>query len=125
MCAAKLSFGWLLLRIVCKPAHAYIIYATSSIVMLAAIIFFFVTIFQCNPVSKYWKEDQPGYCMPPRIFIDLAYLYSAVSVVTDLAYALLPAFVIWHVQLRTRIRFILIILMGLGCLYVSSVLLCP
>lgn len=118
MCAAKLSFGWLLLRIVCKPAHAYIIYATSAIVMLAGIIFFFVTLFQCNPVTKFWKEDQPGYCIPPRIFTDLAYLYSAVSMVTDLSYALLPAFVIWHVQLRTRIRFILIILMGLGCLYV-------
>ncbi|CEJ82770.1 hypothetical protein VHEMI02818 [[Torrubiella] hemipterigena] len=122
MCAAKLSFGWLLLRIVCKPAHAYIIYSTSAIVMIAAIIFFFVTVLQCNPVTKFWKEDEPGYCIPPRIFTDLAYLYSAVSVVTDLSYALLPAFVIWHVQLRTRIRFILIILMGLGCLASCAVI---
>lgn len=116
MVFAKLSFGWLLLRIASKPAHKYILYGTSTLALVAGIIFFFVTLLQCQPVSKYWVEDRPGHCIPPRTIIKLAYLYSAVSMLTDFIFALLPAFMIRNLQLGKRIKAIIIILMGLGCL---------
>lgn len=116
MVFAKLSFGWLLLRIASKPAHTYILYGTSALALAAGIIFFFVTLLQCQPVSKYWVEDRPGHCIPPRTIIKLAYLYSAVSMLTDFIFALLPAFMIRNLQLGKRIKAIIIVLMGLGCL---------
>lgn len=115
MVMAKLSFGTLLLRIVCRRSHCYTIYGTSALVIVAGIIFFFVTLLQCQPISRYWHENEPGHCIPQRIIVDLGYLYSAISVITDFIFALLPAFVVWPLQLRKRIRWVVMILMALGC----------
>lgn len=115
MMTAKLSFGWLLLRIVVIPQHKWVIYATSFFVVVAGLAYFFVTMFQCQPVAHYWNDAIPGHCLPIHIYVALGYLYSSVSVATDLVFALLPAFIIWHLQIRTEIRWVLIFLMGLGC----------
>ncbi|KAM3532108.1 hypothetical protein NHJ13051_000484 [Beauveria bassiana] len=122
MMSAKLSFGCLLLRIVCIQYHKWIIYFTSFCVVVAGITYFFVTMFQCQPVAHYWNDAIPGHCLPIRIYVALGYLYSAFSVVTDFVFALLPAFIIWHLQLRTDIRWVLIFLMGLGCVASTAVL---
>ncbi|XWW93009.1 hypothetical protein V2A60_000937 [Cordyceps javanica] len=71
--------------------------------------------FQCHPVAHYWNDAIPGHCISIHSYVSLAYLYSAVSVATDLIFALLPAFIIWHLQIRSDIRLVLIFLMGLGC----------
>lgn len=115
MMMAKLSFGYLLLRIVCIPSHKWVIYGSSIIVIAAGIVYFFVTIFQCQPVAHYWNDSIPGKCIDTHIYVSLAYLYSAVSVATDLVYALLPGFIIWRMKIRNEIRWVLVFLMGLGC----------
>lgn len=122
MMTAKLSFGYLLLRIVIIIEHRWIIYFTSFCVMTAGTTYFFVTVFQCNPVAHYWNDAIPGRCIPLHVYVGLGYLYSAVSVLTDLIFALLPAFIIWHLQIRSDIRYILILLMGLGCVASIAVL---
>ncbi|KAJ4165547.1 hypothetical protein LMH87_007176 [Akanthomyces muscarius] len=122
MMTAKLSFGWLLLRIVVIPQHKWVIYATSFFVVVAGLAYFFVTMFQCQPVAHYWNDAIPGHCLPIHIYVALGYLYSSVSVATDLVFALLPAFIIWHLQIRTEIRWVLIFLMGLGCVASIAVL---
>ncbi|OAA64899.1 hypothetical protein ISF_04309 [Cordyceps fumosorosea ARSEF 2679] len=122
MMTAKLSFGWLLLRIVCVKEHKWIIYFTSFCVVVAGSAYFFVTVFQCQPIAHYWNDTISGHCIPIHIYVALAYLYSAVSVATDLIFALLPAFIIWHLQIRSDIRYVLIFLMGLGCVASIAVL---
>ncbi|OAR00329.1 hypothetical protein LLEC1_02059 [Akanthomyces lecanii] len=122
MMTAKLSFGWLLLRIVVIPQHKWVIYGTSLFVVLAGFAYFFVTMFQCQPVAHYWDDAIPGHCLAMHIYVSLGYLYSSISVATDLVFALLPAFIIWHLQIRTEIRWVLIFLMGLGCVASIAVL---
>ncbi|KAK8144886.1 hypothetical protein G3M48_005200 [Beauveria asiatica] len=77
---------------------------------------------RCQPVAHYWNDAIPGHCLPIHIYVALGYLYSAFSVLTDFVFALLPAFIIWHLQLRTDIRWVLIFLMGLGCVASTAVL---
>ncbi|KAJ3495580.1 hypothetical protein NLG97_g3292 [Lecanicillium saksenae] len=122
MMTAKLSFGWLLLRIVSIPSHKWVIYGASLVVIVAGIVYFFVTILQCHPVAHYWNDAIPGQCIPMHIYVSLGYLYSAICVATDLFYALLPAFIIWHLQVQTEIRWVLFFLMGLGCVASIAVL---
>ncbi|KAL3959507.1 hypothetical protein ACCO45_004624 [Purpureocillium lilacinum] len=115
MITSKVSFAWFLLRITTTRAHSWIIYGASLCTIVAGGVFFFVTLFQCNPVSSYWDKDQGGHCLSMDIIMALAYLYSVFSVITDFTFAILPGFIIWHLKLKTRARVALIGLVVMGC----------
>ncbi|KAG6004491.1 hypothetical protein E4U54_000531 [Claviceps lovelessii] len=111
MIACKLSFAWFLLRITTHRLHRLVIYAASLCTVLAGLAFFLVTLFQCRPVSYYWdKTDQHGACVPMDIIMALAYVYSVFSVLTDFTFAILPAFVIWGLQLERRAKVAVVLL---------------
>lgn len=115
MIASKLSFAWFLLRIVNKKLHTWIIYAASMCTVVGGVVFFFVTLLQCQPISHYWNKTGEGHCISMDIIIALGYLYSVFSVITDFSFAILPGFVIWHLNLQKRARLILIVLITMGC----------
>jgi hypothetical protein len=98
--------------------HSWIIYGASLCTIVAGLAFFFVTLFQCSPISFYWDKDQSGRCLDINIIMALAFLYSAFSVITDFTFAILPAFVIWNLQLQIRAKVALIVLVTMGCLLV-------
>lgn len=116
MVVCKLSFAWFLLRITTKRIHSWIIYSASLCTIIAGLSFFFVTLFQCQPISLYWDKNQSGRCLEMNVIMALAYVYSAFSVITDFTFAILPAFVIWNLQLQTRAKVALIVLVTMGCL---------
>ncbi|UNI16898.1 hypothetical protein JDV02_003287 [Purpureocillium takamizusanense] len=123
MVCSKLSFAWFLLRITTARAHAWVVYAASLLSVIAATIFFFVTIFQCKPVSFYWTRlggDTDGSCLSMDVIMSIAYFYSICSIVTDFTFAVLPAFVIWNLQLKLRARLALIFLIAMGCVASSA-----
>ena len=82
--------------------------------------FFFVTLFQCHPISFFWNKAQGGGCINDDIIIGLGYLYSSFAVITDFTFALLPAFLIAGLQLKRRTKIALIPLLAMGCMYVWS-----
>ncbi|KAG5912598.1 hypothetical protein E4U42_002124 [Claviceps africana] len=116
MIACKLSFAWFLLRITTNRLHSLVIYCASLCTVLAGLAFFFVSLFQCRPISLYWDKDQPGTCVPMDIIMALAYVYSVFSVLTDFTFAILPAFVIWSLQLERRAKVAVVMLVSMGCL---------
>ncbi|KAL3954010.1 hypothetical protein ACCO45_011966 [Purpureocillium lilacinum] len=123
MVCSKLSFAWFLLRITTARVHAWVVYAASLLSVLAATIFFFVTIFQCKPVSFYWTRlggNIDGTCLSMDVIMSIAYFYSICSIVTDFTFAVLPAFVIWNLQLKMRARLALIVLIAMGCVASSA-----
>lgn len=83
--------------------------------IIGGVAFFFVSLLQCQPVSYYWDKRSDGHCLKMSIIVALGYLYSVFSLITDLTFAILPAFVIWHLNLKKRARFILIVLIAMGC----------
>lgn len=115
MVTSKLSFAWFLLRIVTNRMHAWIIYLASMCTVVGGVVFFFVTMLQCQPVSHYWDKTGEGKCISMDIIVALGYLYSAFSVITDFTYAILPGFLIWNLNMKKRARCILIVLIVMGC----------
>ncbi|KAI0127605.1 hypothetical protein BJ170DRAFT_380675 [Xylariales sp. AK1849] len=121
MIFSKISIGCLLLRVAVRRLHTWIIYGAMTITVVTCAVFFFVTVFQCQPVSYFWEKHQDGSCVNIEVIIGLAYLYSSCAVLTDFTFALLPAWIIMGLQLKTRTKLALIPLMALGCVASAAV----
>ncbi|KAF2752105.1 hypothetical protein M011DRAFT_516460 [Sporormia fimetaria CBS 119925] len=122
MITSKLSIGWFLLRIAIKRLHTIIIWVAMTMSLVAGVVFFFITLFQCQPISYFWhKVGQEGQCISIEIVIGLAYLYSTFSVISDFTFALLPAFLVMGLQLNKRTKTALIPLLTMGCIASAAV----
>ncbi|KAG6287377.1 hypothetical protein E4U09_006201 [Claviceps aff. purpurea] len=129
MIACKLSFAWFLLRITTQRLHSLIIYVASLCTVFAGLAFFLVTLLQCHPISHYWdkyqaeghESDSTATCVPMNIIMALAYVYSVSSVLTDFTFAILPAFVIWNLQLEKRAKIAVVFLVSMGCFASTAV----
>lgn len=116
MIFSKLSIGFLLLRISVKRVHTWILYAAMLISVVAGGTFFFVTVFQCNPVYYFWARRNPsGTCVPNAVIVGLAYTYSVFSIISDFTLAMIPGFLVWNLQLKRRAKVALIPLITMGC----------
>ncbi|KAJ4374303.1 hypothetical protein N0V83_003044 [Neocucurbitaria cava] len=90
--------------------------------IVAGGVFFFVCLFQCVPVSYMWdRSSQSGTCVGNTLIGILAYTYSFFSIISDLTFAIIPAFLIWHLQLKRRAKVALIPLITMGCLASAAV----
>lgn len=115
MVSSKISIGWFLLRVTTSKIHRWVIYIAMMSTTLSGIIFFFVTLFQCNPISYFWNEEQPGKCIHINVIIGLVSLYSVFAVISDFIFALLPGIIVWKLQLRKKTKLMLIPLLAMGC----------
>ncbi|KAK4031304.1 hypothetical protein C8A01DRAFT_21457 [Parachaetomium inaequale] len=114
---AKLSIGWFLLRVTISRIHRWIIYTAAIVTCASCLCYFFVALFQCNPISYYWdKHSQTGTCIDVQIVIWLVYLYSGFAVISDFTFALLPAWVVSRLNMKKNMKIAVIILMGMGCI---------
>ncbi|KAI1497914.1 hypothetical protein F5X99DRAFT_395330 [Biscogniauxia marginata] len=124
MIASKISIGIFLLRIAAQRIHHYIIYINLLLTVVPGLVFFFVTLFQCNPIPYFWLRiggTTQGSCIDVGIIIALTYLYSAFSVICDFSFAILPIFLIWGLQMDKRTKFALIPILSMGCVASSAV----
>lgn len=115
MITSKMSIGYFLLRITVQKIHRMIIYVVVFLSVFTGLIFFFVTIFQCNPVTWFWYKHGDGMCVDPKIIAALTYLYSAVSVICDFTFALMPLHMISGLQMRRGTKYALIPILGMAC----------
>ncbi|KAI1484399.1 hypothetical protein F5X96DRAFT_457312 [Biscogniauxia mediterranea] len=124
MIASKISIGIFLLRIAVQRIHHYIIYVNLLLTVVTGIVFFFVTLFQCNPIPYFWLRyggTVEGSCIDVGIIVALTYLYSAFSVICDFTFAILPIFLIWGLQMEKRTKVALIPILSMGCVASSAV----
>lgn len=119
MIASKISIGYFLLRITVERIHTWIISAVMLLTVVTGIVFFFVTMLQCAPISYFWNKNQHGSCINIDVIIAITYLYSAFSVVCDFTFALLPVVLIMQLQMNSRTKIALIPVMLMACMYVS------
>ncbi|KAH6886810.1 hypothetical protein B0T10DRAFT_490369 [Thelonectria olida] len=122
MIASKLSIGVFLLRITVNKIHTWIIYAAMFCTVVSGICFFFVTMFQCSPIPYFWDKDLPGHCIPIKVVIALAFIYSSFSVISDFIFAVLPGVIVWNLQMHRRAKLALLPLLVMGCVASSAVL---
>ncbi|WZH41754.1 Integral membrane protein PTH11 [Fusarium acuminatum] len=121
MIASKISIGYLLLRITNRKLDVWIIYSVMAITVCTGIVFFFVTLFQCSPISFFWNKDQPGTCVKPEVIMALTYLYSVFSVISDFTCAILPMFLVAKLNMGRKTKLALIPIMAMACVASSAV----
>ncbi|KAK3903387.1 hypothetical protein C8A05DRAFT_43374 [Staphylotrichum tortipilum] len=122
MTLTKLSITFFFRRIIVERVHKWILGITMATSIISCTVFFFACIFQCWPVSYFWnKYSQTGTCIPDQVVIALALLFSAINIITDFTFALMPAWIISHLAIRRKTKWALSLLMGLGCVASTAV----
>ncbi|EAT91617.2 hypothetical protein SNOG_00122 [Parastagonospora nodorum SN15] len=122
MIFAKLSIGYLLLRISIKRIHTWILYLAMLTSIVAGGAFFFVVVFQCWPVYRFWVDHDLAVCVSNDLIVGLAYTYSTFSIISDFTFAIIPGFLVWDLQLKRRAKVALVPLITMGCIASAAVI---
>lgn len=113
----KSSICVALLRITTVRTHVVILYAIIGLSVVAAITTDVAVLAQCRPVAATW-DPSLGECAPSYVITNISFYISATSILTDWACAILPAFILWDIQLKLRIKVSVAIVLALGVVYV-------
>jgi hypothetical protein len=85
--------------------------------LLSTIIFICVNVFQCTPISHFWKQwdGEPGRCIGPS---GPAWAVSVFGIVVDILMLSLPLNEIRQLNLHWRKKLSVGLMFSVGCLYV-------
>ncbi|KAH9876632.1 hypothetical protein J1614_003764 [Plenodomus biglobosus] len=103
-------------RLACRLTWSMIV-----ITSVWGLSFFFVAIFSCDPIVKYWRPELEGRCFgwgskEPAVFFAMFLGHSVSNSVLDLAVLALPLPFLGMLKLAEKSRAGLITLYSLGCL---------
>lgn len=111
----KISVALLLLRVSVKAVYRYIILCSIFIVAVVTVAIFLAVALQCRPLSLAWDPTSAtGTCMAPIQVTRLGYVLSAVDIYSDCLYALLPIPMLWNVQMTTKAKMSICLVLGVG-----------
>lgn len=99
--------------------HRWILWTAMGVTVAIGTVFFFVTIFQCRPVRYFWLQAQfpgKGHCLNIDAIINITYVYSAITIVTDFTFALLPVHIVWQLQVDTKTKVVLVPVFAVACI---------
>lgn len=117
MALTKISITFFFRRVIVERVQKLILAIALVLTIVSCLVFFFAGIFQCWPVSYFWdKYSQTGTCIPDRIIIALVMLFSVINIITDFTFALMPAWILSHLNMKRKTKLALCVLMGLGCM---------
>lgn len=120
----KAAIVLFLLRVVVHQWQRWILWVTMAIEFTYGIAFFFLNLFQCIPVSKFWNPATPGKCTNPWNLVYVGYANAAVCVAADFTLAILPIFIVRELNLPVRTKMAAAFVLMLGTLFVSGDLTC-
>ncbi|GAP87773.2 putative integral membrane protein [Rosellinia necatrix] len=110
----KISLSFSLLRLCRGRAFKWILWGTIAFVTIYTIFAFLTLFLYCKPLSGFWDLNSGAKCYSVKLFIRFGLANTALSIFTDILLASLPIPVIWQLQLRTKLRVYLIIMLALG-----------
>jgi hypothetical protein len=110
----KLSICIFLLRIPVDKKYIRPLQATVVFLIVSNIILTLLWIFQCNPVSGAWNKLVPAHCMTNAQLQRIILSQAVISILSDFMFALFPIVLLWKVQVASRIKVGLCLLMSLG-----------
>ncbi|KAF1969129.1 hypothetical protein BU23DRAFT_653869 [Bimuria novae-zelandiae CBS 107.79] len=111
----KASIGFALIRITNRTLWIeLVIYGSMLLCLLTMGGTGMYLFFACDPIQKNWYTDVRGSCQPREIQTALSFAVAAVSIFTDWTFASLPVFLLWNVQMDPRVKFSVMIMLGLG-----------
>lgn len=115
----KFSIGLFLLRLATQRRYRYTIYGSIFVVGIWSLVLFFWNMFQCNPVAAQWdytilQNDKTATCVTAEEVVSAAYSLSAMTVLTDWFYALIPVPLVWSVKMTQQAKATVMVVLGLG-----------
>ncbi|KAF1834932.1 hypothetical protein BDW02DRAFT_317965 [Decorospora gaudefroyi] len=118
----KISVSFFLLRLATKKAYVWFLYGLIGFLALFTLACMGTLIFQCIPVAAAWDlrlRPPPmgtgdARCFSNLTFVQLGLFNGVVNIVTDLLLALIPAPLIWKLQMPIRTRMSLVVVLSLG-----------
>lgn len=86
--------------------------------MIFGIIYLFLTIFQCQPISGWWTIPKQG-CFKPNVVLGTMYTASIVNAVGDWTFGLLPIFIVRELNMSLRTKIAVSCILGFAAMYVK------
>ncbi|KAL0258014.1 hypothetical protein SLS55_007185 [Diplodia seriata] len=102
-----------LLRITQQRKYRYSLWGIMFLSSIGAIVTIVTVLAQCQPIAATWDKSL-GSCIDTKVITNSSYFLSACSIVTDWSCAILPAFILWNIQLRFRIKASVVVILALG-----------
>lgn len=94
------------------------VYIVGAIVIAWAIIFNFMFLFLCDPISQQWTVERVGHCMDQILLLKFLIL---TNMATDIMIVVLPIRPVWQLQMRKTEKLAVLACFGLGlaCVFIS------
>ncbi|KAI1352528.1 hypothetical protein F5Y01DRAFT_90681 [Xylaria sp. FL0043] len=115
----KLSIGLFLFRLAAQKRYKWILGISIIVVGIWSFALFFWNIFQCSPVPAQWDytilaRDPKSHCVSADEIVSAAYALSALTILSDWLYALLPIPMIWRAKMTSQAKVSVIAVLSLG-----------
>lgn len=112
----KCSIAITLLRIAdSRRAFTWTIWAVMAATGISAIVFIAGIANICHPITTLWGETTTGSCNL-KLNSDVSFFFSAIEIVTDFSLAILPAVLLWNIQMKAKVKISVAVILGLGAL---------
>ncbi|KAJ4354766.1 hypothetical protein N0V95_003539 [Ascochyta clinopodiicola] len=117
LAALKMSQLALYMRVFAKRLRNWV-YGVGAIVIVWAVVFNFLFIFLCDPISQQWSIERVGHCMDQILLLKCLIMS---NMFTDLLIVILPIRSVWQLQMRKTEKFAVLACFGLGgaCMIIS------
>jgi len=81
----------------------------------SAIIFMVGVANICHPITTLWGETTTGSCNL-KLNSDVSFFFSAIEIATDWSLAILPAVLLWNIQMKSNVKASVAVILGLAAL---------
>ncbi|RYO88452.1 hypothetical protein DL762_003746 [Monosporascus cannonballus] len=109
----KCSICATLLRIAdARRRFVWTLWGLMVLVAVAAVIFIVTIANICHPISTLWGEAT-GTCNP-SLNSSVGFFFSAIAIATDWTLAILPAALLWNVQMKRRVKLSVALILALA-----------
>ncbi|KAJ5396776.1 hypothetical protein N7509_004889 [Penicillium cosmopolitanum] len=127
----KISICIFLMRICIKKTHMWTLYSVMALTVLAGLVFMFLMLLQCKPLSYFWtrmafhpvvNKEGEGFCINMEIIVAMTYVYSVFAAVCDFTVGILPIFVVHQLQMKRQTKIAVIGILSMACIASSAVI---
>ncbi|KAK8028477.1 hypothetical protein PG991_005533 [Apiospora marii] len=116
----KISILLFMVRIFPKRDMRILIFSVCGIIVAYTIAFFFATLFQCQPISFFWRQLDstfPGKCNDIHL---QAWIAAGINIVLDIVVIVLPIKSLWNLQASLPKKITAICMFSLGAAKAGS-----
>ncbi|PVI01153.1 hypothetical protein DM02DRAFT_613898 [Periconia macrospinosa] len=109
----KISVAVTLLRIAdSRPPFKWTLWGIIGATVVAALVFCVGIANICHPVNTLWGESN-GKCNL-QLNTDVSLFFSAIEIVTDFSLSIMPAILLWNVQMKSKVKASVAVMLALA-----------